>query len=167
VNQGVRVHGPNLGFLLKDVSRRFAKRLEERAHHLSLTLQECRTLMRLAENEGTSQKRLAEITQIDPMSLVRILDRMEKHGWVRRRPDPSDRRARSLFLTDRAQPILLQIDSLVTVTREEAFKDLSSKDRAVLLEMLERVHATLSGLTPIAAARPGRRSGTLPRARVG
>ena len=65
-----------LGFLLKDVSRRYTRRFEERAQRLALTLPQCRALIHLQSNEGVSQKRLAELADVDPMTLVRILDRM-------------------------------------------------------------------------------------------
>ena len=86
-------HLRQLGFLLKDVSRRYTRRFEERAQSLSLTLPQCKALIYLQDSEGVSQKRLAELTELDPMTLVRILDRMEADGWVQRRFDPSDRRA--------------------------------------------------------------------------
>src|SRR5215472_19153878 len=103
---------PTLGFLLKDVTRLYTRRFEERAQALSLTLPQCKALTYLARNEGVSQKRLAELIEIDPMSLVRILDRMETDGWVERRADPQDRRARSLWLTPQASPVLERIETI-------------------------------------------------------
>src|SRR5579863_2852687 len=99
----------NFGFLLKDVSRRYVLRFEQRARELSLTLPQCRVLVRLAEHEGVSQARLAELTQVEPMTMVRILDRMEADGLLERRPDPADRRARRLYLTAKVRPLLEQI----------------------------------------------------------
>ena len=98
-----------LGFLLKDVSRRYTRRFEERAQRLALTLPQCRALIHLQSHEGVSQKRLAELADVDPMTLVRILDRMEADGWVQRRFDPADRRAHTLWLTAAATPVLEQI----------------------------------------------------------
>ncbi len=140
----------NLGFLLKDVSRVYTRRFEERAHALSLTLPQCKALAYLANNEGVSQKRLAELTEIDPMSLVRILDRMEADGWVQRRSDPEDRRARSLAVTEKARPLVARIWSLAGETRAEALAGLTTEERTQLVELLERVHKNLLALEPLA-----------------
>ena len=143
-----------LGFLLKDASRRYSRRFEERAQALSLTLPQCRALLYLENNQGVSQKRLSELTELDPMSLVRILDRMEADGWVQRRFDPADRRAHTLWLTPRAKPVLDHIAQLIAETRAEALQGLSSEERSKLLELLERLHANLSSLPPMPAEKP-------------
>src|SRR5579863_7443561 len=93
------------GFLLKDVTRLYVQRFEQRAAVHGLTLPQCRALVYLANDEGISQIQLAELTDIEPMSLVRILDRMETEGLVERRPDPADRRARCLYLKPKARPV--------------------------------------------------------------
>ena len=138
-----------LGFLFKDVSRRYTRRFEERAQRLALTLPQCRALIHLQSNEGVSQKRLAELADVDPMTLVRILDRMEADGWVQRRFDPADRRAHTLWLTAEALPVLEQIWRLITETRAEMLQGLSSEERAQLMRLLERVHANLTELPPL------------------
>ncbi len=140
-----------LGFLFKDVSRRYTHRFEERAQRLALTLPQCRALIRLQSNEGVSQKRLAELADVDPMTLVRILDRMEADGWVQRRFDPADRRAHTLWLTAAAAPVLEQIWQLIAETRAEMLQGLSSDERTVLVTLLERVHANLTALPPLPA----------------
>ncbi len=143
-----------LGFLLKDVTRRYTRRFEERAQTLSLTLPQCRVLINLQSHEGVSQKRLAELTEVDPMTLVRILDRMEADGWVQRRFDPADRRAHTLWLTAESKPVLDHISRLIGETRAEALQGLSNEERTVLVELLVRVHANLSALPTIDAAPP-------------
>ena len=142
-------HLRQLGFLLKDVSRRYTRRFEERAQRLSLTLPQCRAIIYLEGSEGISQKRLAELTELDPMTLVRILDRMEDDGWVQRRFDPADRRAHSLWLTAKAKPVVEQIWQLITETRAEMLQGLSAEERALLVTLLERVHANLTSLPPL------------------
>ena len=150
----------NLGFLLKDVTRLYTRRFEERATGFALTLPQCKVLATLSKNEGVSQKRLAELTETDPMSLVRILDRMEADAMVQRCSDPDDRRARSLRITDKAKPLLEQIYRIAGETRAEALSNLSDAERTALLELLERVHGNLLQLSALtgaetAAAEPG------------
>ncbi len=64
------------GFLLKDVTRLYVQRFEQRARRFGVTLPQCKALSHLSKNEGISQVRLAELAETDPMTLVRILDRM-------------------------------------------------------------------------------------------
>jgi MarR family transcriptional regulator, transcriptional regulator for hemolysin len=146
-------HG-TLGFLLKDVTRLYTRRFEQRAQALGLTLAQCKALASLSKNEGVSQKRLAELCEIDPMSLVRILDRMEADGLVQRCLDPVDRRARSLRLTEQSRPILEQIWQVAGATRGEALSDLSDPERTQLVELLDRVHANLTALEPLTEGEP-------------
>ena len=86
----------NFGFLLSGVNKRYVARFEQRAQEIALTLPTCKVIAYLERNEGISQSRLAELTGIDPMAMVRMLDLMESEGLVERKPDPDDRRARKL-----------------------------------------------------------------------
>jgi MarR family transcriptional regulator for hemolysin len=136
----------NFGFLLKDVSRRYVLRFEQHAHGLALTLPQCKVLTRLENNEGVSQARLAELTDVEPMTMVRILDRMEADGLLERRPDPVDRRARCLYLTSRARPLLAQIWQLSELTRAETFDGIGRTERELFITLLERMHSNVCGL---------------------
>lgn len=136
----------NFGFLVRDVSRLCAKRFERNARGLELTLSQCKVLAHLSRNEGISQARLAELTETDPMTLVRTLDRMEQDQWIERRPDPADRRAHRLFLRDAAKPIIERIWKFAEETRSEALGVLDPSEREQLVNLLERVHGTLLAL---------------------
>lgn len=134
----------NFGFILKNLERLYTKRFGALAQELSLNLPECKALFHLARNEGISQKRLAELAEIEPMTLVRMLDRMESDGWVERRPDPNDRRARTLYVRSGATPILEQIDKLSAQMRAEALAGLNAEQRNQLMGLLEHVYQNLS-----------------------
>jgi MarR family transcriptional regulator for hemolysin len=136
----------NFGFLLKDLSRRYVQRFERHARELSLTLPHCKVLVRLEDHEGASQARLAELTDLEPMAIVRILDRMEVDGLLERRSDPADRRARRLYLTLKAKPLLDQIWQISELTRAETLAGVSRAERDLLLNLLERMHANLCAL---------------------
>lgn len=136
---------PNFGYLVHDVARLLARRFNERAVvRLGLTRAQCRLLAYLARNEGINQAGLADLLEIKPMTLVRQVDRMEEAGWIARRPDPGDRRARRLYLTERARPILARVLAVSAEVREEAFAGLSFEEGRVLVDQLTRVHANLS-----------------------
>ena len=121
----------SFGFLVNDVARLFGRRFDLNGHWLGLTRAQCRTLSYLARNEGINQAGLADLLEIRPMTLVRQVDRMEEAGWIERRPDPSDRRARRLFLTDKARPVLDRIWDVANKTQNEAFRHLDAGGRRV------------------------------------
>jgi MarR family transcriptional regulator for hemolysin len=157
----------NFGFLLKDVSRRYVLRFEQHAREISLTLPQCRALVRLEKNEGISQARLAELADVEPMTMVRILDRMEADGLLERRVDPADRRARSLYLTRKAKQLLDEIWRLSELTRAETFKGISAVARDAFMDALERMHANVCALDTRAgqaAVVPAARGRKLPTA---
>lgn len=136
------------GFLLRDVTRLYAQRFEKHAASLGLTLAQCRTLVRLADNEGVSQVRLAELTDLEPMALVRILDRMEAEGWLERRSDPRDRRVRCLYLTSKAKPRLDDIRRVIDVTWGEAFAGIPKRQSDLVIELLDAVRSNFLALSP-------------------
>jgi MarR family transcriptional regulator for hemolysin len=136
----------NLGFLLKEVTRRYVLRFEVHARELSLNLSQAKALIRLEKNEGVSQARLAELVEVDAMAMVRIVDRMAADGLLERRPDPADRRARCLYLTAKAKSLLEEIWRLVELTRAEILAGISKADRDVFMDVLERIHDNISKL---------------------
>jgi DNA-binding MarR family transcriptional regulator len=133
----------NFGFLMRDVSRLYAKGFERHAREIDLTLAQCKVLGHLSRNEGISQARLADLTDTDPMTLVRTLDRMQQDEWIERRPDPADRRAHCLYLREAAKPILNRMWKIADLARQEALSDLSLSERELLVDLLERVQSTL------------------------
>src|SRR5271168_5167297 len=94
------------GFLLKDTTRRYVGRFEQRARSLGMTLPQCKVLVYLANHEGISQAQLAELTDLEPMALVRTIDSLESQGCLERRKDPADRRARRLYLLPKGRPLV-------------------------------------------------------------
>jgi MarR family transcriptional regulator, transcriptional regulator for hemolysin len=139
----------HLGFLLDDVAYLYTRRFEEHARGLSLTLHQCKALAVLANCEGINQRRLGETSDIVPTNLVRILDRLEAGGWAERHPDPHDRRARLLTITQSAKPVVQRIWRIVSKTNAEALNGFAIRDLPLLTELLARVHANLVALEPI------------------
>ena len=131
-------------FLLNDVAHIYARRFEERARGLSLTLAQCRALAVVADCESVDQKRLSDIGEIDPMRLARVLDRMEVLGWAERRSPPRDRGAPSLAMTESAQAVLRSILLVINDTHADALKGMTNDELETLMELLGRVHANLS-----------------------
>lgn len=138
----------SFGFLVHEVARLFARRFNQHAHLVGLTRAQCRVLGYLARNEGINQAGLADLLEIKPMTLVRQIDRMEEDGWIARLPDPADRRAHRLVLTEKARPILASILGLSNAVRAEAFAGLSVQEGQMLVALLRRVHGNLAERVP-------------------
>lgn len=136
----------DFGFLLKSVSRLSTRNFEHHARAIELDLTQCKVLVYLSRNQGVSQARLAELTEIAPMTLVRTLDRMELDRWIERRPDPGDRRANCLFLGSAAKPVLERIWLIADRARDEAFAGLDSADRNRLMDLMEHISTNLATL---------------------
>src|SRR5260370_25183106 len=92
---------PNVGALLHDVARLIRRRFERRTRQtgLSITRQQARALLSVARNEGLSQAAVATLLDIEPIALVRLLDRLHEEGLVERRLHPTDPRLRTLWAT--------------------------------------------------------------------
>ena len=139
---------PTLGFLVHDVARLLRKRLEQRARAagIGLSRAQWQVLANIARCEGINQAGLAGILDIEPITLARLLDRLELMGFVERRLDPRDRRQRNLFLTDLAWPELERVRQLGAEVREEALAGLDAPSRQRLLEDLGGIKANLQAV---------------------
>jgi DNA-binding MarR family transcriptional regulator len=102
----------NLGFLLCDTARLLRRRFDSRVRDLGLTRAQWQVLGTVSKLEGLKQAALAERLEIEPITLTRLLERMEKGGWIRRVADKSDRRTRQVFLTPKAAPVLKSLRSV-------------------------------------------------------
>ncbi len=137
----------DFGFLLAELSRRYTRRFEQLAQGTGLTLTTCKALAYLERHEGISQARLAELASIDPMALVRLLDRLQAAGVVQRLPDPGDRRAHRVVLCDPARPMLRQIHAISRDARRQAFEGIDAGERENLLRLMRRLSDNLDGAT--------------------
>ncbi|WP_066658977.1 MULTISPECIES: MarR family winged helix-turn-helix transcriptional regulator [unclassified Sphingomonas] len=134
----------SLGFLISDVSRLLRKRFDERARLIGVTRQQWRTLSVLKRHEGSNQGMLAELLEVEPITLGRMIDRLEEAGWVERRRDPGDRRVWRIHLTEAAQPILLQLKGIADSLFVDAAEGISAADQARLHALLEQLRDNLN-----------------------
>jgi DNA-binding MarR family transcriptional regulator len=132
-----------LGFLLNDVARLLRKRFDQKARALGLTRAQWQVLAHLALNEGIHQGALADILEVEPITLVRILDRLQGAGLIERRPHAKDRRVWLLHLTPTARPILDDMRVLGAETREEALAGVPAADREHLMTILTTMKSNL------------------------
>lgn len=134
---------PNISFVLHDVARLLRKRFEQRSGSSGLTRAQWQVLAYLSRHEGIHQNKLADLIEIMPITLARLLDKMEARGFIERRPDPADRRAWLLHLTPRAHPLIEVMRSNGQKTREEAFAGLSADAQQQLVQTLCLIKSNL------------------------
>lgn len=136
----------SLGFLLADVSRLVRRRFDSRASALGLTRAQWRVLAQLRRREGINQTALAEIMEIEPISLGRHIDRLVEKNFVERRADPRDRRAWRLYLKPEVQPILDRLRGMSTITRKEALQGISPEDAERFIDLLIKIKSNMTTL---------------------
>jgi MarR family transcriptional regulator, transcriptional regulator for hemolysin len=129
---------------MHDIARLGRKRFDARAKTLGLTRAQWQALANLRRQEGVSQAGLAEMLDLEPITVARLIDRMEEAGWVERRPDAADRRVHRLYIADRARPVMTQLEAISDVLLEEAFTGLSPRECDLLIDLLQRVRGNLS-----------------------
>jgi MarR family transcriptional regulator, transcriptional regulator for hemolysin len=136
---------PNIGALLYEVAKLMRRRFERRARQtgLAITRQQARALLHIARNEGLSQAAVATMLDIEPIALVRLLDRLHEEGLVERHPHPTDRRVRTLWLTPLAWRAVDRVLAINAEVREEACAGLPPAARQMLMEALGRMKSSL------------------------
>jgi MarR family transcriptional regulator for hemolysin len=140
----LEVASPTLGFLLHEVARLLRKRFEQNARGSGLTRSQWQVLTYLAQNEGINQARLAELIEIEPITLGRIADKLETLMFINRNPHPTDRRRRLLHLMPAARSRLEQAGEYGEVTHREALAGVPETDRQHLLKTLQALKENLT-----------------------
>lgn len=136
---------PSLGLLLHDAARAVRKRFEARAADYGLTSAQWRMLVQVCKTEGGAQQsHFADLLEIEPISVSRLLDRMEAMGWVTRAPDARDRRVRRVFPTPKAMEAFASFKPVADAVYAQALAGIAPDQRALLLEALGSIAANLA-----------------------
>jgi len=134
----------SIGFLISDVSRLMRRRFDERARAIGVTRAQWRTLTTLIRNEGINQGKLAELLEVEPITLCRMVDRLEEAGHVERRRDPHDRRAWQIYLTDSARPLIDQLRTIADAMFDSALAGIDPTRQAAFIATLNDIRANLA-----------------------
>ncbi|MCX5496892.1 MarR family transcriptional regulator [Kaistia dalseonensis] len=135
----------HLGFLINDVARLLRRAFDQRSQDCGMTRAQWQVLAYLFHNEGTNQASVAEALDVEPITLSRHIDRLEALGFVSRLPDPTDRRARRLYLTKAVQP---QLDAMKAIGMEvlsAALEGVSDDETDRMIEVLSRMRSNMAG----------------------
>jgi MarR family transcriptional regulator for hemolysin len=134
----------SLGIMLHDAARLLRRRFEQNAAHLGLSSAQWRLLVRVFKEEGITQARLAELLEVEPISVSRLIDRMEEGGWIERRADPQDRRVRNIYLSQKSRTIFQDMRAVADEVFGSALKGVSPDQREVLFHCLKTIISNLS-----------------------
>src|SRR6201996_801637 len=130
---------------LVESSRFLRNYVDHRAKSRGTTRAQWIVLFRLREQEGLSQRDLADVLELQPISLVRLLDRLVEHGLLERRNDPRDRRANRLFLTPAGRQLVDDLDSLRESIAANVLQDVSTASIQTTLDTLRGIKERIKG----------------------
>jgi len=130
---------------IMDVARMLKTYADQRARQFGISRAQWVVLMRLHRSEGLNQSEFAEILDLQPISLTRLLDRLAESGLIERRPDPNDRRANRLYLTPAALPLIEQLAGLGNEMMDEVLAGLDKTAYERLLTDLLHIKENLRG----------------------
>jgi len=134
----------SIGFLLDDTARLYRRDFNARVRAIGTTALQWRLMMRIARFPGIRQSLLAEMIEVEPITLSRMIVRLADDGLIERRPDPADRRAWQLFLSSRGLSLMDGARPLIEEQASIATDGLSPEERTKLIALVERVRANLS-----------------------
>ncbi len=132
-----------IGYVLSDVARLIRTVFDRRVRDIGLTRAQWLVLTRLYRRPGASQTELADMLEIDRASAGRMIDRMQKNGWVERRSDSEDRRINRLYLTADARRAHREMWAIAETTVDDALAPLSTAEREQFTRLAARVKGRL------------------------
>ncbi len=128
---------------MADTSRMMRRAFDARARTIGVTRPQWQVLSTLTRHEGINQGGLADQLDVEPITVCRMVDRLQEAGLVERRADASDRRSWRLFLTPRAHELLSQLRPLADAMVEEALVGIGEEDRDTLNRLLRQVRENI------------------------
>jgi MarR family transcriptional regulator for hemolysin len=147
-----------LAFLMSDVARLLRTYADQGAGCIGMTRAQWAVLVRLERAEGLKQAELAEQLDLQPITLTRLVDRLCDNGLIERRPDPNDRRAKRLFLTPAARPVLARLQVIGEGLMSEV---LDGIDEPSVVEMIARLGRMKDNLRQAMQSKPANNERTL------
>ncbi len=134
----------NESLMMHDIARMLRRLIDRRMQGLTLTRSQWIVLAALRRNEGVRQVVLADFIDVEPITLARLLDKLEAGGWVTRMEDPTDRRAKRIYPTDKARALMQEMRTLMLDIRREALQGFTAGEHAALVAALSRLKANVA-----------------------
>jgi DNA-binding MarR family transcriptional regulator len=135
--------GRSLGFLVHDVARLMRRAFDRRVKHLGLTRSQWFVVAHLYRTDGQTQRHLADELDMQRAPLSKLLDRLEAGGWLERRADPVDRRAKRIYITNKIDSLMQEGISLGEVLTDEILAGIDDDTREEFLTILVQAKSNL------------------------
>lgn len=132
-----------IGVVISDVARLLRTEFDRRVRRLGITRAQWLVLTRLHRRPGASLSELAEMMEVEKATAGRMIDRLVANGWVERRTARDDRRVKRVYLTEDAERVHKRIWRVAEETVDAALADLAARERRQLMDLLQRIKATL------------------------
>ena len=126
----------SLGFLIHDVARLFRVNFDREVREVGLTRAQWFVLGHVVRTQGQTQISLAAETDMEKAPLGKVLDRLEEGGWIERRPDPKDRRAKRVYKTARVDPLIPFMEAAAERVEQAVLAGFDNKEKGCLLDAL-------------------------------
>ena len=137
-----------LPFEIAETAHALRRAFDRRAATLGVTRAQWKVLFRVHRQPGLRQVELADILDVEPITLCRIVDRLEEAGLVERQRDPADRRAWRLEVTEQAQPLITKLRALADELMAEAFAGLTEPELELMRRKMAKIRDNLSNNNP-------------------
>lgn len=136
----------SFGYLVTDVTRLMRKLFDRRAVRFGLTRAQWRALKRVHHSEGITQNELADFLEMEPIAVGRVIDRLQKAGFIERRADPADRRCWRLHLQPKAHGIIDDMELIGSELFRQAQRGISAAEMKAMIGVLTRMKDNLNAL---------------------
>ena len=140
--------GIRLGFLIHDVSRMRRSAYDQFMKPLGVTRAQWWVLAYLSRHDGMMQTQLADVLEVGKASLGDVIESLERSGWVERRPDPTDKRAKRVYLAKAAQGLIKRMTAMENEFNGQILAELNSTERAELSRSLQKIKLALARVSP-------------------
>lgn len=134
------------GYLVTDVTRLMRKQFDRRAVRFGLTRAQWRALKRVHHSEGITQNELAEFLEMEPIAVGRVIDRLQKAGFIERRADPNDRRCWRLHLQAKAHAVIDDMELISSELFRQAQRGIAAAEVKSMISVLARMKDNLNAL---------------------
>jgi DNA-binding MarR family transcriptional regulator len=145
----------NIAAMLADTARLMRRAFDARAREIGVTRPQWQVLVTLRRHEGINQGGLADLLEVEPITVCRMVDRLQEAGLVERRPDPADRRSWRLHLTAKAEDLTGKLRPLAEEMLGDALAGVSDAERSAFVATLDRIRQNLSRRTVVAEVSHG------------
>jgi len=133
----------SMAFLVHDVARLMRRVFDRRVKHLGLTRSQWFVIAHLFRTDGQTQRDLADELDMERAPLSKLLDRLESGGWVERRPDPDDRRAKRIYITGKIDSLMIEGIAVGQVLTDDIFSGIDDEAREEFITVLAQARSKL------------------------